>query len=434
MRAMTRDLDGPQIFISYRRGDTAGYAGRLFDRLIQSFSKDNVFMDVDGLPLGTDFTAVLEKKLASCDLALILIGPQWVGARDAEGRRRLDSPDDFVRMEVAAALKRDMPVIPILFDDARMPMRDELPPELRDLPRRNAFKVDHATFHVEVASLIEQIKRFGPRREYASIAPPAPQSAPAVARAGAPDSLQPQTVVAAKGGTLTTRARWASIAAAVMVLGGVILWRSMGAAPQNPQLDPSAVAAADDSVIDAVHQGPAELANEATQGSGTAEDPGSQPPGADPPGLNDPRNVADEGEVSVYKLTGPDPVSAVTQANDNELNNVMTITGEQLGIQIDLPGPTTLTELGAYVDPKEDYGDPYKNTDNVRFVISRDSGRTFRPVGPGAFTRGVGPLVDFAYVSVAGHFADVTNVRYLFHQADDGREGQRIVEVLALVP
>jgi len=146
-------------------------------------------------------------------------------------------------------------------------------------------------------------------------------------------------------------------------------------------------------------------------------------------------NVADDGTASVYETSGGGLVTPVANANDTEYtgdvtNNLMTITGEWLGIQIDLAAPSNLTELGAYVDPYGQNTDVYKNTDSVEFLTSTDSGNNYTSQGMGSFTHAA--LDNFSYVKVNGSFAGVTNIRYRFHQANYGAEGQRIAELLAI--
>jgi len=98
------------IFISYRREDAEGQAGRLFDDLSAEFGKESVFMDVVGIEAGRDFRRVIDANVASCGVLLAMIGKGWIEAKDESGRRRLDDPMDFVRLETASALKRDIPV------------------------------------------------------------------------------------------------------------------------------------------------------------------------------------------------------------------------------------------------------------------------------------------------------------------------------------
>jgi hypothetical protein len=99
------------IFISYRRDDTADVAGRIYDRLAQHFGADSVFKDVDSIPLGVDFRKQLSESVGRCGILLAIIGRQWLTITDESGRRRLDNPRDFVRIEIEAALQRNIPII-----------------------------------------------------------------------------------------------------------------------------------------------------------------------------------------------------------------------------------------------------------------------------------------------------------------------------------
>jgi hypothetical protein len=101
-----------KIFINYRREDSISTAGRLYDRLAQTFGRNNLFMDVDHIPAGVDFVEYLNSQVAACDVFLAVIGPNWLDAQDDDGRRRFDNPDDFVTIEIAAALERKIRVIP----------------------------------------------------------------------------------------------------------------------------------------------------------------------------------------------------------------------------------------------------------------------------------------------------------------------------------
>ena len=146
------------IFISYRRDDSAGHAGRVMDRLEHEFGRDHLFMDVDSIPLGMDFVKILREEVGKCDVLLAVIGPRWFDARDDDGNRRLDIPNDFVRIEIAAALQRNISVIPILLDGARIPKADQLPDDLKGLASRNGLDVRHASFRSDVDRLIRSIK------------------------------------------------------------------------------------------------------------------------------------------------------------------------------------------------------------------------------------------------------------------------------------
>src|SRR5829696_2255332 len=142
-----------RIFISYRREDTAYPAGWLYDRLADRFG-GQVFKDVDSIELGDDFVQVITRAVGSCDVLLALIGDEWLTITDEDGRRRLDDPEDFVRVEIEAALTRNVRVIPILVDGARMPRAADLPPSLAKLVRRQALELSPARFDFDTGRLI----------------------------------------------------------------------------------------------------------------------------------------------------------------------------------------------------------------------------------------------------------------------------------------
>jgi TIR domain len=143
-----------RIFISYRREETAYPAGWLADRLTERFGRGSVFKDVDSIAFGDDFTTAIARAVGSCDVLLALIGPRWIAATDEHGRRRLDLPDDFVRREIETALARNVRVIPILVDGARMPAAKELPPRLAPLAVRQALDINPSRFASDTARLI----------------------------------------------------------------------------------------------------------------------------------------------------------------------------------------------------------------------------------------------------------------------------------------
>ena len=147
------------IFISYRRNDSQGEAGRLFDDLVQPFGEDMVFMDVAGIEVGRDFRKAIEESVSKCGVLLVVMGPQWLDARDENAARRLDDPGDFVRIETASALRRDIPVIPVLVHGAAMPRAEQLPENLRDLAYRNCIELTHARWKSDTQLLIEALRR-----------------------------------------------------------------------------------------------------------------------------------------------------------------------------------------------------------------------------------------------------------------------------------
>lgn len=161
-----------KIFISYRREETAPYAGRLYDRLAQEFGQDRVFMDVSAIDPGVDFVDAIEKAVAEVDVLVCVMGSEWATITNSRGDRRLDDQDDFVRLEVLTALKRDIRVVPVLVGGARMPSAEQLPADLELLARRNALPLDDARFHTDSDRLIESIRSLLPVTE-PSIEPPA---------------------------------------------------------------------------------------------------------------------------------------------------------------------------------------------------------------------------------------------------------------------
>ena len=147
------------IFISYRRDDSAGYAGRLYDRLKAHFGADSVFMDVEEIEPGTDFVEAIEGAVASCQVLIVLIGNEWLNATDSSGRRRLDDPHDFIRLETSAALKRSIRVVPVLVDNAVMPLQQDLPVELHALVRRQAVELNHKQWEATTGNLIKTLEK-----------------------------------------------------------------------------------------------------------------------------------------------------------------------------------------------------------------------------------------------------------------------------------
>jgi hypothetical protein len=146
------------IAISYRREDSTPVAGRLHDRLQADFGKGNVFMDFDSIPYGVDFREQIKQTLERARVVIAVIGPTWFGGR-AKGSRRIDDPADFVRLEIAIALQRGIPVIPVLIDDTPMPQVENLPADLKGLAFRNALILDTGVdFHHHADRLIAGIR------------------------------------------------------------------------------------------------------------------------------------------------------------------------------------------------------------------------------------------------------------------------------------
>ncbi len=152
-----------KVFISYRRKDSHYIADRIYDWIEREFGADNIFKDVDSIPLGRDFRRILHDAVARCDALLVVIGPRWLNETDAEGRRRVDDPGDYVRIEIETALTRDVPVIPLLVDGAPFPRREDLPPSLQDLVYRHGTLVrPDPDFRHDMGRLIKALREIVP--------------------------------------------------------------------------------------------------------------------------------------------------------------------------------------------------------------------------------------------------------------------------------
>jgi hypothetical protein len=148
-----------RIFLSYRREDASGHAGRLYDVLAKRYGSENVFMDIDTIDVGRDFAEVISNAVASCDALIALVGRQWLTATDASGKRRLDDPNDFVRLELEAALQRDVAVVPACVQGAAHPSAEQLPDSLAPLARRQGVELHDIGWHDDVNRLIERLER-----------------------------------------------------------------------------------------------------------------------------------------------------------------------------------------------------------------------------------------------------------------------------------
>jgi len=151
------------IFINYRRDDSPGMAGRLYDRIVHKFSRRDLFMDVDAMKPGIDFTKQLEDHVAQCQVLIAVIGPHWLDIKDQSGARRLDNEQDYVRIEIASALKRNIPVIPVLVDGAAMPKEASLPVDLKPLVRRQALELRYTRFDADAETIVHALEDLVPR-------------------------------------------------------------------------------------------------------------------------------------------------------------------------------------------------------------------------------------------------------------------------------
>ena len=194
------------IFISYRRQDSQSAAGRLADHLKENMTGVPVFRDVETIEPGVDFTEAINRALQSCGVLLAVIGPHWVSLTDAAGRRRLDNPNDYTRLEITTALARpSVRVIPVLVEGAQMPEPGDLPEDMQALCRRNAIELTDKRWNFDVSQLIVAL------RKALDIEPPAPEPEPHPHPAPPP----PQPAWYRR----LSKIQWGGIAAAVVVLG-----------------------------------------------------------------------------------------------------------------------------------------------------------------------------------------------------------------------
>jgi len=155
----------PRIFVSYRRDDAGGHAGRLVDRLRTHFGAENVFADVDDIRLGVDYRSVLRQAVQTCQMMIVVIGRRWLGERDAgTGARRIHAADDWVRIEVAEALARDIQVVPVLVQGSALPTAADLPADLAGLASRQATALNDAQWDATVAELMRRLGSSQARR------------------------------------------------------------------------------------------------------------------------------------------------------------------------------------------------------------------------------------------------------------------------------
>lgn len=195
------------IILSYRREDSAGVTGRIFDRLTQEFGSDRVFMDIDSMPAGVDFHDHLQRILADCGALLVVVGKGWRSQRKGQQARIMD-PDDWVRIEVETALERGIPVVPLLIDGASLPTRDQLPESLWPLLRRNALPVDSGRdFHAQLSRLVRDLR--------AQLDPESAEPAP-ISASFASQSFTPRSAQSLNWSAI---GRWILILAAIITVG-----------------------------------------------------------------------------------------------------------------------------------------------------------------------------------------------------------------------
>ncbi len=201
-----------KIFLSYRRDDTSGHVGRLTDRLCARFGRDAVFRDLDSIGPGRDFAVAINEAIGECDSVVAVIGRNWLGAGGPDGQRRIDDPEDFVRVELAAALERKVHLIPVLVDRAQMPSAASLPLPLAPLARRNAFEISESRWDYDVQRLIDVLDPASPQTLSGSMPT-------VVAAAGAKTDTRPRPARVLTAGPDPGKRRWMAAA----VAGGLLL-------------------------------------------------------------------------------------------------------------------------------------------------------------------------------------------------------------------
>ncbi|MBK9655312.1 MAG: toll/interleukin-1 receptor domain-containing protein [Rhodanobacteraceae bacterium] len=186
------------IFISYRRSDSAGHTGRLADDLGNHLDHQALFRDIEAIEAGVDFVHALEKAVSACTVMLVIIGPNWASAATADGQKRLFQSGDFVRMEIEAALGRDIRVIPVLVGDAQMPGPADIPDSMAALLRRNAYSISDRRWQYDVTQLVDILvkipgvagRRNAPAAPPQAMPPLPPPAAPQPAKGGMPGWLK----------------------------------------------------------------------------------------------------------------------------------------------------------------------------------------------------------------------------------------------------
>ena len=195
----------PTIVISYRRDDSKWIAGRVFDRLQGHYGKDHVFMDIDSIPFGLDFREHIQQTLDRCDVMVAIVGPNWIGS-DQAGGHILDETD-WVRIELEAALKKKIPVIPLLIDRSRLPKPNELPDGLKGFAFRQTASVDTEHFHSHMDKVIASIDQHLMRIEQPGVKSPGPSSSPKGSSAQAQEGLHADQRVTEPAATIKSEER-----------------------------------------------------------------------------------------------------------------------------------------------------------------------------------------------------------------------------------
>ena len=156
-RVQAGQLKRPKVFLCYRREDTQGFARGIYQTLAGKYGHEQVFRDIDSTPAGVRFSAWIESRVGQCSVMIVLIGDAWLTTKDQQGQRRLDSPKDWVRQEIEAALRRDIPIIPVCVQGAPMPSEDELLPSMAALAGFQSAEITDSRWDFDTGLLIQAI-------------------------------------------------------------------------------------------------------------------------------------------------------------------------------------------------------------------------------------------------------------------------------------
>lgn len=350
------------IFVSYRRDDSAGYAGRLYDRMVKHFGADRVFMDVEGIEPGVDFVTAIEEAVGSCRVLIVIIGDEWITITDAAGRRRLDDPNDFIRLETGTALKRGIRVVPVLVGGAAMPRTDELPDELQSLTRRQAIEISHKQWDASTSELIRTLEKIMSNGN-------APEPSPTrVSTQTAASSVPP-----GDGG----RSKWLlPAAAAALALFGGALWYFVGQRGEPPVTKPPEVVAVVPRSATGMTSAPETVVKPAP--APKAESAPVAVPATPPAPL--PTPVPSIAPVPAQKSAPTPPAATAVQAPQiREFKAEADATGARLCYQVSNADSVTLSPRpGELVKPDADCIRVDLDTATTFTLAARNAGRTVR--------------------------------------------------------
>ena len=267
-------MDSGSIFICYRRDDSIAYAGRLHDRLVGQFGKNQVFMDVDTIQPGDDFVEIVERRVSSSSVLIAIIGKSWLSLTDARGNRRLDDPNDYVRREIAAALGQQVRIIPALVGGAQMPRPTDLPEEIAPLARRNAIEISDTAFPASVSKLVDALTA-------AIDADRARRHAERAAADATDASVHPETPAAHNAPGLTSAQKLAAMIGAAAAGLAIVVWLLLGAnSRETADTQPERPETPAESVIspEPARDSPVQVGGEITPPLKTKDVPPTYPP------------------------------------------------------------------------------------------------------------------------------------------------------------